>query len=169
MSRAVLIAPILAAVLAVGAPGGVSAGREPAGAAPVKSTALPAGAAAGRYWVREYRRRWLAERQDGAARAQTIRALRRGLRARGHGHSYLEGALLCIQTFEAPWAYDGPVYDGGLQMDADFQRTYGREFVRAFGAASNWPVSVQLAVGIRGWIDRGWAPWPNTARRCGLW
>jgi hypothetical protein len=53
-------------------------------------------------------------------------------------------------------------------MDLSFQRAYGREYLRAFGLAHRWPASVQMAVAISGWIERGFQPWPNTARRCGL-
>ena len=40
-------------------------------------------------------------------------------------------------------------------MDLDFQRAYGRDYLRYFGTADRWPVSVQLAVAIRGYICRG--------------
>lgn len=54
-------------------------------------------------------------------------------------------------------------------MDLIFQRTYGREFLRFFGTADKWPVSVQMAVAIRAYVSgRGFYPWPNTARYCGL-
>lgn len=85
---------------------------------------------------------------------------------------WLEHAFLCIYRHErgrAGWATNtGNGYYGGLQMDLGFQQTYGREYLVRFGTANRWPASVQMAVGISGWIDRGFQPWPNTAKSCGL-
>jgi hypothetical protein len=80
----------------------------------------------------------------------------------------LEVAFACIHHGEGRWDDPNPPYWGGLQMDWLFMLTYGREFLRAFGTADNWPRSVQVAVGIRGYLARGFQPWPTTARRCGL-
>jgi hypothetical protein len=83
---------------------------------------------------------------------------------------YVTNGLLCIHSHEASWgANTGNGYYGGLQMDYNFQRTYGSWALRRYGTANNWPVSVQLAVGRRGYNDRGWKPWPATARMCGLY
>lgn len=60
----------------------------------------------------------------------------------------------------------GPYY-GWYQTDPDFQATYGREFVRAYGHGI-WPARAQILTAYRGWRARGWYPWPNTARACGL-
>lgn len=88
---------------------------------------------------------------------------------RYHDPGELMNAFQCIHRFEGAWDADtGNGYFGGLQMDATFERTYGREFVQAFGHASNWPPAVQMAVAIKGYLDRGFTPWPNTARLCGL-
>ena len=46
-------------------------------------------------------------------------------------------------------------------MDLDFQRAYGRDYLRYFGTADRWPMSVQVAVAIRGYISRGFTPWPE--------
>ena len=73
----------------------------------------------------------------------------------------------CIAT-KATWTDPGLPYFGGLQFDLDFQRAYGRDYLRYFGTADQWPMSVQLAVAIRGYISRGFTPWPNTRRMCGL-
>lgn len=95
------------------------------------------------------------------------RALRRQFRIPG-SHA-LESALLCIHRYEGKWNDPAGPYYGGLQMDLIFQRTYGREFLRFFGTADKWPVSVQMAVAIRAYVSgRGFYPWPNTARYCGL-
>jgi Transglycosylase-like domain len=94
---------------------------------------------------------------------------RRAFRSDPYGRHWLENAFLCIHQGEgAWWSNTGNGYYGGLQMDRAFQRAYGPEFLRAFGTADRWPASVQLAVGIRGYLARGFHPWPNTARRCGL-
>lgn len=75
---------------------------------------------------------------------------------------------------EASWDNEGPVQQGGLQMDWGFQHTYGAEFVSRYGNAGRWPVRVQLLVawrgyhGYNGYAGRGWSPWPATARACGL-
>lgn len=123
------------------------------------------------YWVVEFRRRWKAERRASHARAREIRVLRARLRATArqpYGNHRLEAAFLCIHAHEGRWADPAPPYYGGLQMDRDFQLAYGRPYVEAFGWADRWPVSVQLAVAIRAYLDRGFQPWPNTARMCGL-
>jgi hypothetical protein len=82
----------------------------------------------------------------------------------------LERAFLCIKSFEGAWRSNtGNGYYGGMQMDMSFQRSYGPEFLRAWGTADNWPISVQLAVAMRAYLSgRGFYPWPNTARFCGL-
>lgn len=84
------------------------------------------------------------------------------------GHS-LERAFQCIHSHEGAWSDPSAPYWGGLQMDQGFQRKYGAWALSAFGTADRWPVSVQIAVAIRAWASgRGFAPWPNTARYCGL-
>lgn len=81
----------------------------------------------------------------------------------------LLAGLRCVHSHEAAWDDPGPPYYGGLQMDWDFMRAYGPEFLRAFGTADHWPPVVQLTVGMRAILaGRGWSPWPNTARLCGL-
>jgi hypothetical protein len=85
------------------------------------------------------------------------------------GH-WLERSFLCIHAGEGSWgAATGNGYYGGLQMDLSFQRTYGAWALRAFGTADQWPASVQIATAIRAYTSgRGFYPWPNTARACGL-
>jgi hypothetical protein len=75
----------------------------------------------------------------------------------------------CIHHWEGAWNDPNPPYWGGLQMDMAFQRRYGREFLHAFGTADHWPSAIQITVAIRAYLSgRGFWPWPNTARRCGL-
>jgi hypothetical protein len=90
--------------------------------------------------------------------------------AGGYDAGSLIQAFTCIHRSEASWdANTGNGYYGGLQMDMSFQRTYGREFLQAFGTADRWPPAVQLTVAIRAYLSgRGYEPWPNTARLCGL-
>ena len=91
-----------------------------------------------------------------------------------HGHGPLPAALVrafsCIHAYEGSWtANTGNGYYGGLQMDASFERRYGGDFVRRWGTADNWPVWAQLQAAVRAYRSgRGFWPWPNTARLCGL-
>lgn len=108
-----------------------------------------------------------------SARLRLLRRQRRALRqlvhAAPHGNHWLDSAFLCIHAFEGRWNDPGAPHWGGLQMDSAFQHSYGREFLRYFGTADRWPTSVQIAVAIRAYIaGRGFLPWPNTARLCGL-
>lgn len=89
------------------------------------------------------------------------------------------GAWLCIHRYEGGWGQIGYVhgvatYFGGLQMDMGFQRTYGSEFLSRYGTANHWPIIDQIIAarrardGYGGYGARGYGPWPNTARYCGL-
>ena len=81
---------------------------------------------------------------------------------------------LCIHRYERHplqgWATrTGNGYYGGLQMDISFQRTYGSEILRRKGTANNWSALEQMWVAERAYRSgRGFYPWPNTARSCGL-
>ncbi len=79
-------------------------------------------------------------------------------------------AFQCIHRHEGPWnARTGNGYYGGLQMDMAFQRTYGRDFLERWGTADRWPPAAQIVVADRAYRSgRGFTPWPNTARACGL-
>ena len=91
-----------------------------------------------------------------------------GARA-GPSSSTLWAAFMCIHKYEGSWTDGGAPYYGGLQMDITFQQVYGPEFLRAFGTADHWPPAVQVAVAMRAYLSgRGFWPWPNTARLCGL-
>lgn len=80
---------------------------------------------------------------------------------------WLRGAL-CIHRFEGAWDDSHAPYYGGMQMDLDFQRSYGRRLLERKGTADNWTPHEQLHVAHRGYLARGWHPWPKTARKCGL-
>jgi hypothetical protein len=78
-------------------------------------------------------------------------------------------AWLCIQRSEGAWTDPDPPYYGGLQMDISFQHAYGRELLRRKGTADNWTPLEQMWVAERARRSgRGFYPWPNTARHCGL-
>jgi hypothetical protein len=84
------------------------------------------------------------------------------------GATVVERAFLCIHRYEGAWDDPNPPYWGGLQMDLAFQRAYGGEFLDTFGTADRWPPALQVATAVRAWTTRGFGPWPNTARACGL-
>jgi len=108
---------------------------------------------------RSYRRWVLGLWQKRAAKAR-----RRAM------HPPHKAAWLCIQGHEGPWrANTGNGYYGGLQMDLSFQRSYGRYLLRMKGYAHRWTPIEQMWVAERAYRSgRGFYPWPNTARSCGL-
>ncbi len=81
---------------------------------------------------------------------------------------------LCIHRYERSpaqgWATrTGNGYYGGLQMDISFQRSYGGFLLEQKGTADNWSAVEQMWVAERAYRSgRGFHPWPNTARYCGL-
>jgi hypothetical protein len=83
-------------------------------------------------------------------------------------------AWLCIHRHERHprqgWSTrTGNGYYGGLQMDLAFQRAYGPELLRRKGTADRWTPIEQIWVAERAYRSgRGFYPWPNTARYCGL-
>jgi Transglycosylase-like domain len=75
----------------------------------------------------------------------------------------------CIHEHEGAWnSNTGNGYYGGLQMDYSFQSAYGSEFMARWGTADRWPVWAQLTAAERAYASRGFNPWPNTARMCGV-
>ena len=114
--------------------------------------ALRASSSNYRHWVL---RLW-RKRADSARR-----------RARSVPH---KAQWLCIHRGEGGWnAHTGNGYYGGLQMDLSFQRSYGGYLLRLKGTANNWSPREQMWVAERAFKSgRGFYPWPNTARACGL-
>jgi hypothetical protein len=55
-------------------------------------------------------------------------------------------------------------------MDRNFMETYGSDKIREYGTwADRWPPRDQIVVAERARASgRGYYPWPNTARMCGL-
>jgi hypothetical protein len=76
---------------------------------------------------------------------------------------------LCIHRFEGAWNDPNAPYFGGLQMDLSFQRRYGWHLLATKGTADHWTPLEQMWVAERAHrAGRGFYPWPNTARYCGL-
>ncbi|MDX6620078.1 MAG: Transglycosylase-like domain [Gaiellales bacterium] len=95
-------------------------------------------------------------------RARAARPLRRRL-ARFE-------AWVCIHRHEAAWNDTGDPYWGGLQMDRGFMRAYGDDMIARHhgGLADTWTPAEQIVVAERAYKRRGFAPWPNTSRSCGV-
>ena len=83
----------------------------------------------------------------------------------------------CIHEREGAWNDVGDPYWGSLQMDRPFMRTYGRDMLAKYagrghqglGFADAWTPRDQMIVAERAYdAGRGFHPWPNTARACGL-
>jgi hypothetical protein len=79
-------------------------------------------------------------------------------------------AWVCIHRHEAAWNDRGDPYWGGLQMDRGFMRAYGPDMIRRHhgGLADTWTPAEQIVVAERAYRTRGFAPWPQTARSCGV-
>ena len=77
-------------------------------------------------------------------------------------------AWLCIHQYEGSWRDPGAPYYGGLQMDISFQRAYGGWLLHTKGTADHWTPLEQIWTAVRAYRVRGFYPWPNTARYCGL-
>jgi Transglycosylase-like domain len=104
-----------------------------------------------------------------------LRQLDRRWQRRAH-HVWLQAThpprlqdWLCIHRYEGSWADSGSPYWGGLQMDLSFQQTYGGWLLRHKGTADHWSPLEQIWVAERASRSRGFSPWPNTARDCGLY
>jgi len=120
-----------------------------------------------KWWAK----RAVQARKDANARARTIKIHK--LANRKHvslGSSGVVRAFMCIHSFEGAWnSHTGNGYYGGMQMDMDFQRAYGREFLNGIGTADKWPSFVQITVAMRAYYSgRGFGPWPNTRLKCGV-
>jgi hypothetical protein len=116
--------------------------------------------------------RLLAARSPSAAQ---LRQLARRWRHRAHkawwhaNHPPELRDWMCIHRYEGSWVDSGGPYWGGLQMDLSFQQTYGGWLLRHKGTADHWSPLEQIWVAVRASHSRGFSPWPNTARDCGLY
>jgi hypothetical protein len=115
-------------------------------------------------WHREHLRMQLSRQARVLVRYR--RAARRPLRARLERFD----AWVCIHRHEAAWNDTGDPYWGGLQMDRGFMRAYGGDMIRRHhgGLADTWTPAEQILVAERAYRTRGFAPWPHTARSCGV-
>ncbi len=77
-------------------------------------------------------------------------------------------AWLCIHHYEGSWTDSGGPYYGGLQMDLSFQSSYGGWLLTRKGTANHWTPLEQMWTAEKALRSRGFYPWPNTARFCGL-
>jgi hypothetical protein len=131
--------------------------------------------------VRRLRRTtWRWQSVIGVRRAHSVAPLRsqRALRywrlqarhvARVAAHPPHKAAWLCIHHFEGSWHDGGDPYWGGLQMDRGFMSTYAAGVLLHKGWANHWTPLEQMWVAERAFKSgRGFYPWPNTARYCGL-
>jgi hypothetical protein len=75
---------------------------------------------------------------------------------------------ICIHRLEGSWRDSGDPYWGGLQMDRGFMRAYAPRVLLRRGWADHWSPLEQMWVAERAHRGRGYTPWPNTARYCGL-
>jgi hypothetical protein len=144
-------------------------------------------AAASRRHIQRFRantRHWLTvmrgrppvnvPRSPTARSLARLRQLARRWQRRAHAawwhakHPPALRAWLCIHHYEASWADSGSPYWGGLQMDLSFQQTYGSWLLRHKGTADHWSPLEQIWAGVRASHARGFSPWSNTARYCGL-
>jgi hypothetical protein len=75
---------------------------------------------------------------------------------------------ICIHRFEGSWRDSGDPYWGGLQMDRGFMRAYAPRVLLRRGWADHWSPLEQMWVAEHAHRGRGFSPWPNTARNCGL-
>ena len=193
MNRKRVFLPLLAAVLlcAAGATTLAAASTQPdrraqSAADHLRRPALGQRSAHGRRHgnpklVRRLRRtvlRWQAvigvRRAYSAVPLRTPRALRYWRRqarriSRLAAHPPHKRGWLCIHRFEGSWTDAGDPYWGGLQLDRGFMRTYAPSVLLRRGWANRWSPLEQMWVAERAHRSgRGYWPWPNTARSCGL-
>ena len=94
---------------------------------------------------------------------------KRALAARRQAHNPPRLRVDVHPAPRGPWNDPNAPYYGGLQMDIRFQRLYGAGCCRRKGTADNWTPLEQIWVAERAYRSgRGFHPWPNTARSCGL-
>lgn len=112
-------------------------------------------------------RAWRALARWLAGRSEVIRPDERPLSERIPHYA----EWMCIAGHESKATWDistGNGYYGGLQMDRQFQQTYAPGLYRTKGTADHWTAEEQMRAAERALPSRGFWPWPNTARMCGL-
>jgi hypothetical protein len=95
---------------------------------------------------------------------------RRAVRAKRRAHNPPhEWEWRCLQRHEGLWSDAEDPYWGGLQMDRSFMLTYAPRHLLRRGWANRWTPIEQMWVAERAHrAGRGFYPWLNTARTCGL-
>ncbi|HET7827371.1 MAG TPA: hypothetical protein VFK97_00705 [Candidatus Saccharimonadales bacterium] len=83
-------------------------------------------------------------------------------------HPPLLSDWLCIHHYEGSWSDPNAPYWGGLQMDYTFQQVYGPWLLKHEGTADHWTPMEQIWTALKAYKTRGFEPWPNTSRLCGL-
>jgi hypothetical protein len=166
---------------------GVSVAEAPTGSASEQARAMADGRMVVRKITRYQRATWRWQQLMGVAQTPNRRRYlrsrdhryrlhvlqqwrRRAIRARIRAHNPPnERAWRCLQRHEGPWDDRGDPYWGGLQMDRAFMRAYAPRRLLRRGWAHTWTPVEQMWVAERALrAGRGFYPWPNTARRCGL-
>src|SRR5438046_855151 len=121
-------------------------------------------------WERVMGRR-LSYRRVRPADVRTLRVWQRIARRTylAYLHPPHRSAWLCIHRYEGSWWDSGDPYWGGLQMDRGFMEFYAPRLLLRRGLANRWTALEQMWVAERAHRSgRGYWPWPNTARACGL-
>lgn len=117
--------------------------------------------------MRRLVRLWHDRAEHARHQLQQARARARVFEPTGRPPHYT--AWLCIHNGEGAWTSNtGNGYYGGLQFDYEFMSTYGGSLLASKGSADNWTPLEQMWVAERAWRTRGFYPWPQTARACGL-
>ncbi len=103
-----------------------------------------------------------------AVRAKTLARLKVWLASPWLHGSWYEAAM-CVHSKEGAWNNpdtSGAGYYGGMQFDIT---TWLGNGGGTYASRPDYAAPAeQLRVAYRTWQSRGWSPWPNTARECGL-
>ena len=75
---------------------------------------------------------------------------------------------LCIHRHEGRWKDPVPPTTAACRWTWSSSPRTARELLRAKGTADHWTPLEQMWVAERAYRERGFWPWPNTARYCGL-
>ena len=86
----------------------------------------------------------------------------------GYGRPPHYNQWMCLQSHEGSWADSGDPYWGGLQMDRSFMSAYAPAHLLRRGYANTWTPLEQMWVAERAYRSRGFGPWPNTRKMCGI-
>lgn len=73
---------------------------------------------------------------------------------------------LCVHRYEGSWTDPGAPFYGGMQFDySTWLANGGGRYAQTANLATPHE---QLHIAYVTWKQRGWYPWPTTARLCGL-